>query len=83
MLELGSLSVVPIAGLSDFALLLEATQNNLSLATSHDLINESYGDFVSTMGPRAQDLRFEADRLPPGAQQAIGDVESCGTLAVS
>lgn len=71
------------AFLSDFALLLEATQNNLSLATSHDSINESYGDFVSTMGPLAQDLRFEASGLPAGAQRAIAAVESCGTLAAS
>ena len=68
------------AFLSDFALLLEATQSNLSLATSHDLIDESYGDFVLTMGPLAQDLRFEASGLPARAQQAIVDVESCGTL---
>lgn len=69
--------------LSSFALLLEATQNNLSLATSHDSVDESYRDFVSTMGPLAQDLRFEASGLPPGAQQAIVAVESCGTLAAS
>ena len=68
------------AFLSDFALLLEATQSNLSLATSHDLIDESYGDFVLTMGPLAQDLRFEASGMPARAQQAIVDVESCGTL---
>lgn len=71
------------AFLSDFGLLLEATQNNLSLATSHDSVDESYRDFVSTMGPLAQDLRFEASGLPPGAQQAIAAVESCGTLAAS
>lgn len=67
--------------LSDFALLLEAAQNDLSRATSHDSINEAYGDFVLTMGPLARDLRFEASGLPLRAQQAILDLESCGTLA--